>query len=443
MNTPTDWTSAVAILAGGLILGMLFVYFFSRRKSAPTLGDDSDLELKDLHAKRDALVQQLRAVGPDTSDEERLRLENEAAAVLRQIDAHRPARVKPSAAAARPSSSSSMSPALQGVLWGTGSFLLLALLAYLVWKQSTPKEPMAAQQAPMQQQQQQARVNPMVAQLEAAVQKDPENIQLRNDLAQAYLETENLMGVFNETKIILAKNPDDSRALAMGGLVRLAMGEADAAVTMLQHATRSDRRNLDAWVGLAWVYSQTGKPKEADAAIAEAIRISPENKARLEEVLGQMKGQPLPPNHPPVDGAAQAAAAPAPSSAPADAGSAIRISIEIDPSAQSRANMSGVLYVIARGVPGAPPVAVKRLDPHILPATIDISQADSMMGQPIPDSVRIEVRLDSDGDALTKPATDPSASRPDVRRGRKFRIVPRVATRPIPHLTRRRPVWTF
>jgi cytochrome c-type biogenesis protein CcmH/NrfG len=419
MNRPTDWTSAVAILAGGLILGMLFVYFFSRRKSAPTLGDESDLQLKDLEAKRDALVQQLRAVGPDTSDEERLRLENETAAVLRQIDGHRP---KPRKTAPVPSPT--MNPALQGVLWGTGSFLLLALLAYFVWKQSTPKEPMAAQQAPMQQQQQQpARVNPMVAQLEAAVQKDPENLQLRNDLAQAYLETENLMGVFNETKIILAKNPDDSRALAMGGLVRLAMGEADAAVTMLQHATKSDRKNLDAWVGLAWVYSQTGKAKEADAAIAEAIRISPENKARLEEVLGQMKNQPLPPNHPPVDGGAQAAAAPAPAPAPAAGGRSIRITIELDPAAQSRANMGGVVYVIARGAAGGPPAAVKRVDPRSLPTTIDLSQADSMMGQPIPDQVRIDVRLDSDGDAMTRPATDPAAMMEGVTPGSAIRLV--------------------
>ena len=34
-----------------------------------------------------------------------------------------------------------------------------------------------------------------------------------------------------------------------------------------------------------------------------------------------------------------------------------------------------------------------------------------MMGQPLPASFRLEARLDSDGDPLTKPPSDPSAGR--------------------------------
>ena len=60
-----------------------------------------------------------------------------------------------------------------------------------------------------------------------AVQRDPNNLQLRNDLAQAYIERENLMAVFEQTKFVLEKSPTDSRALTFQALVRMAMGEAD------------------------------------------------------------------------------------------------------------------------------------------------------------------------------------------------------------------------
>jgi hypothetical protein len=40
-----------------------------------------------------------------------------------------------------------------------------------------------------------------------------------------------------------------------------------------------------------------------------------------------------------------------------------------------------------------------------------------MMGQPLPAKFRLEARLDSDGDASTKPPTDPSATQEDVTAG--------------------------
>lgn len=422
MNAPTDWTSAAAILAGGVILGLLFVYFFSRRKGAPAIGGEPDLELKDLEAKRDVLIQRLRDLDVDATEEERLRIEHETAAVLRTIDSHRPAREAAPAVASRPA----MSPALTGVLWGAGSFFLLAVLAYFVMRESSPRE---QQPGPMQQaapQQQPAATSPIVAQLEQAVQREPENLELRNNLAQAYLEVENLMGVFKETQVVLAKRPEDSRALTLQGLVRLAMGEAPTAIDMLQRATKSDRTNLDAWVGLAWVFVQSGRVQEAESAIAEAVKVSPENKARLEDVLAQMKArqtaeqQPaaasgeMPAGHPPVGDAPVAPAV--------DSKAAIRITIDLDPSARSRANADGFLFVIARMSPAAPPVAVKRIDARSLPATIDLSSADSMMGQALPPKVRIEARLDSDRDPLTKPATDPAASMDGVALGSTIKL---------------------
>jgi len=429
MNAPTDWVSAIAILSAGLVVGLLFVIFFNKKKSARKIGGEKDLAYKDLHAKRDALVQQLRDLDENASVDERKRLERETAAVLRQLDERRGGDLvmEPSAAPA-----STMNPAMKGFLWGAGSFAALGLLGYLVMQAASPRqeggsitggEPSAQMQT--------QRPDPVVQQLEAAVQRDPENLALRNDLAQAYLERDNLMAVFEQTKLVLAKAPSDSRALTYQGLVRVAMGETELAGQMLEQATKSDPKNLDGWVARAWLYAQGDDMKKAETMIAEAAKQSPDDKARLEEVFTQMKAHvaqvkadpsmqatELPQGHPPIDGAAPAQTAnaqmgqtrPAP---PAD-GKSVKVTLSLDPAAKLKA---GTLYVMARPAAGGPPVAVKRLNVNAFPVTFDFGSADSMMGQPLPAQFILEARLDSDGDAATKPATDPSATRANVAPG--------------------------
>lgn len=436
MNAPTDWVSAIAILSAGLIVGLLFVIFFNRKKSARKLGSEKELAYKDLHAKRDALVQQLRDLDENAGPEERRRLERETADVLRQLDERRGGDVvMEPAAAATPGST--MNPAVKGFLWGAGSFAALGLLGYLVMQAASPRqeggsvtggEPSA--QMPAQ------RPDPVVQQLEAAVQRDPENLSLRNDLAQAYLERDNLMAVFEQTQFVLGKAPTDSRALTYQGLVRVAMGETELADKMLEQATKSDPRNLDSWVARAWLYAQGDDMKKAETMMAEAARQSPSDKPRLDEVftqmkahVAQMKNDPsmqaneLPQGHPPIDGAAPAPTAnaqmgqtrPAP---PAD-GKSVKVTLSLDPAAKLKA---GTLYVMARPAAGGPPVAVKRLNVDSFPVTFDFGSADSMMGQPLPGQFILEARLDSDGDAATKPPTDPSASQQNVAPGAQISL---------------------
>ncbi len=438
MNAPTDWVSAIAILAAGLILGAVVFFFFRGRKSAPKLGGEEDLRRKDLEAKRDALLQQLR--DSDLSADERTRLEIETAAALRSLDTHTAgaAPVARAQASAETVPEAAMNPAIKGFLWGVGSFAVLAALGFFVWQSANPREEGGSPTGGMptaSQPQQPAAQDPMVAQLEASVQREPENLQLRNDLAQAYLERDNMMGVFEQTKFVLERAPNDSRALTFQGLVRMAMGEIPAATTMIQQATKSDPKNMDAWVALAWLYVQQDKLDDAQAMIAEAAKQSPSDKQRLEEVFGQMKqhaadakNQPqqtaagtsgeLPAGHPPVNGAPVA-----PAQAPMQQASAtpaaggvrnVRVTLDLDPSARGK---KGVLYVMARNPQGGPPVAVKRMMVTNFPVTFDFGSADSMMGQPLPDSFRLEARLDSDGDAATKPPTDPAAMKEGVAPG--------------------------
>jgi cytochrome c-type biogenesis protein CcmH/NrfG len=445
MNPPTDWTTPITILVAGLILGALFIfYFINRRKAAPVI--EVDLERKDLEAKRDALIADLRAL-PDDAVDERARLEQETANVLRQLDSRSPlpaARGEGEGEAASSASASpgSMNPVVKGFLYGAGSFAALAGMLFLVYKMSTERQeggPATGGTSMAQQQQPPAGApDPSVQALEAAVQKDPNNSTLRLDLAQAYLERDNLMGVFEQTKVVLEREPQNARALTFGALVRMAMGEVDEATTMLQTATKVDSKNLDSWVALAWIYAQTNRMPDAEGAIAQAIRISPENRGRLEDVLAQMKqaqaqgGAPqqaqseLPEGHPPIGGApaGMPATPPPPAVAAPPAGAAggpsIKVTLQLDPAAKTR---NGILYVMARPLTGGPPVAVKRIMAANFPMTFDFGAADSMMGQPLPDKFRLDARLDSDGDAATKPPTDPAASQPEVSAGAVVTLV--------------------
>lgn len=406
MNPTTDWTSAIAILAAGVTLGILFVVFFNRKRKAARLG--GDLERTDLEAKRDALVAQLRDESLDA--EERARLELETADVLRKLDS-----VASVPAAAPQTQTPSINPATKGFLWGAASAGALALLFYFVMQQAAPRQEggsLTGGDAP--QQTQSAQADPRLQQLEAAVQRDPNNLQLRNDLAQAYLETDNMMAVFEQTSFVLQKSPDDSRALTFQALVRMAMGEAAEATRMLQRAAESDPKNLDSWVALAWVHAQNGNMTEAERMITEAAKNSPENKAKLDQVFVQMKQQiaQMPPDHPPVD-------TPAMPAAPPPSGDGVRVTLDLAPAAQPR---SGVVFVIARNAAGGPPVAVKRVVASTFPLDVQLTAADSMMGQPLPPSFRLEARLDTDGDPMTRPETDPAAAQNEVSVGQSVRL---------------------
>nr|MDP9360602.1 tetratricopeptide repeat protein [Acidobacteriota bacterium] len=440
----TDWLSAGGMILSGLIAGFMFWYGMKGRAAKP------DLERRDLEAKRDALLQQLRELKEmGGSDEERQRLERETADVLRKIDARssgEPASdkrtsdkrrsdspVRLNSADSRTGESDlrsstaveiaalTRSASIRGFIWGVASVAVLGGIAWFVTQKVTPRTesvtgggaPMTAS-APQPPQQS----DPALQQMEAAVAKSPDDLAMRNELAKAYLERENLMGVFEQTSYTLKRSPDDARALTYQALVRISMGQADGAAGMLQHAIKSDPQLTDAYVALAWADMQRGKAKEAEELMNEAGRRHPDQKARLDDVWSRMKEQAknpapsaMPANHPglPVPGSESAAARGSEPAAAATSGPSVHVTLSLDRSVKQSPN--AVLFVIVRnpGQTAGPPVAAKRISAPAFPLEIDVTSADSMMGQPLPANVRIEARLDSDGDAMTKNPSDPHA----------------------------------
>src|SRR3954447_8030229 len=304
----TDWLSAGGMILSGLIVGFMFWYGMKGRAAKP------DVERLDLEAKRDVLLQQLRELKETGgSVEEQRRLERETADVLRALDKRGAVPLKP---AATPVVTEIYTPAharaaaIRGFIWGAASVAVLGGIAWFVTEKATPKTDTAA--APMASAPQTQQPDLALQQIEAAVAKSPEDLEMRNQLAKAYLEHENLMGVFEQTKYILARTPDDARALTYQALVRMSMGQRDPAAEMLQHAIKSDPQLIDAYVALAWDDMQRGKTADAEAQIAEAARPHPDQQQRLEDVLSKIKEEAKTPAP-----AAATAPAPTPAATPA------------------------------------------------------------------------------------------------------------------------------
>lgn len=306
-----------------------------------------------------------------------------------------------------------MNPAIKGFLWGVGSVAVLAGLGFYVYTTAKEKNTSSQQQpapmsAPQLAQSAPQPADPAVQKLEQAVSSDPDNAEKRIALARAYLDKENMMGVFEQTNAVLAKNPEEPRAQTYNAIVRMAMGQLDEATKLLESATKHDPKNPDAWVALAWVRAQRGDKPSAKEAIDAAILNVPADADRLRKVWSQMSNAPAAQSaseSPHAGGGMMPAAAPEQQAA---AAGAIHITLSLDKAAAAR---SGVVFVFARaeGQTAGPPVAVKRINVTSFPVTVDLSSADSMMGQPFPQVVRVEARLDTDGDAATKSPNDPHA----------------------------------
>jgi cytochrome c-type biogenesis protein CcmH len=112
-----------------------------------------------------------------------------------------------------------------------------------------------------------------------------------------------------------------------------------------------------------------------------------------------------PPASPPPGGAAEEAV---------PAGDPIRGEISLDASLGSEG--SGTIFIILRnaGMPNqGPPLAVKKIENPKFPVAFEVSQADIMMpGIPFAGPFDIYVRLDRDGNAMTKDAGDLMSSAP-------------------------------
>ncbi|MEO8215551.1 MAG: hypothetical protein ABI718_00550 [Acidobacteriota bacterium] len=95
----------------------------------------------------------------------------------------------------------------------------------------------------------------------------------------------------------------------------------------------------------------------------------------------------------------------------ADQPGVISGTILLDEAAAKTVSGKVIVFVIARAGTGkGHPVFAKRLDVTSFPVAFSLGARDSMMAQPPSDHLRLEARIDRDGDAITREAGSPSAT---------------------------------
>ena len=428
MAAEFSWTPPLVVLGLGAVAGAVVVAIRSKNKAAheaaahaPETSRNSDLQ-----RRYDALI---RRLAEGMSPEEKAAIELEAAQVLMEMETGAP----PSAAAAAPVPSApaiSAAPAkpasaIAGFLYGVLAMGTLGGLFYLASQGSavrteggSPTGGNTMGSAASSQPPTTAAEDAALAALEESVRKAPTDIAQRVELTRAYLQRRDLMKVFDQTQAILEVEPGQPHALTYQALVRVAMGQADQAETMLIDAIKKNPRIEDAYIHLAIARLQLNNRKGAEEAIQAGQKEFPEDKELLANVFEQISSAsenpvagPAPDEHPEVP-ATESAAAPAQGSA----GSAVVV-IELPKGLTVPAN--AMLFVIAReaGFETGPPIAVKRVPAVNFPITVTLSEKDSMAGESLPGLIRIDARVDSDGDPMTKDPKDPVASEDNVRPG--------------------------
>jgi cytochrome c-type biogenesis protein CcmH len=429
-----EWGPAVTFLAAGLVVGALILWRVLRQAPAtPGPRPEDSLERRDLLARLDGLVNQLREL-EDTGvkrtaaqhRDERFLLELQAARTLLALDAL----AAPSAAqgkkrepaeAAAPARGS----ALTGFFWGVGSAAALGLLFFFVSQSSKPRAPGGSVTgntpteggaAPVPAS---AEDDAQIAGLEARVRRSPEDVGARLDLARLHLMREDMMAVYNETQAVLQRDPENPRALAYQSLVRLAMGQGDQAEEMLVRALRKDPDLLEGYLHLMFVYTRVGKPRQAEATMKRAAERFPDRADSLRRLLAQMRAAPGDEQASAASSTGEGASGPAPLPAPSGGGRSVSGVIDLDPAARAALRPGAIVFVMLResGFGAGPPLAARRLPASSFPLAFEIGQADAMAGGQVPDDVLVEARLDSDGDPLTRPPSDPYGREDHVKIG--------------------------
>lgn len=440
MAADFSWTPPLVVLALGAVGGAVVVAVRSRYKTQAAAPAPAHSAAADLQRRYDALIRRLAEGVPA---DERAAVELEAAKVLMLLespekaaraaahaDHHDHATEAPAAAA--PSAPAKSTPAWVGFLYGLLTMATLGGLFYFASQGSTeraaggsPTGGMgmggggSASESSPEGVPADAPSEAEVKALEDAVTKSPKDVAQRVELVRAYLQRRDLMKVFDQTQAILEIEPGQPHALTYQALVRVAMGQADQAEKMLIEAIGKNPGIEDAYIHLAIARIQQGNRKGAEAAIADGQKQFPQDKEQLASIFMQLTTAA---DAPPASGAPQNGAPPA--AAPAAAANEVERSgasavVVIDLPKGMSVPPSAMLFVIAReaGFETGPPVAVKRVPAANFPITVTLSEKDSMAGEALPGLIRIDARVDRDGDPLTKDPSDPVASEDNVRPG--------------------------
>lgn len=266
---------------------------------------------------------------------------------------------------------------------------------------------------------------------------EPADLEARLEGARLSLDKQDYMAVWTETEYVLARSPGEPRALTYQSQVRLAMGQPDVALAMLERALDENPNLLQAHVYLGYVYLRTGQTPEAEATLAAAKGRFPAQTAMLDQGFAAMRAEvekeglltPAGDGNPHSRLGAPGVAEGANPHATVNPHTLwheepfISGTLELDASLEGKVAPGSVVFLTVReaGLAAGPPLAAKRLLATSFPLFFEIGPADSMQGDSLPSDISrevlLEARVDGDGDAQTRDPSDPAARLDRIKAG--------------------------
>ncbi len=256
--------------------------------------------------------------------------------------------------------------------------------------------------------------DPRIAELEAKVTANPKDAASLDDLTELYLASRDLNGAMRSNARALEADPNDIDATVFRAVLRAFIGRRDQAVTDLNAVLAAHPDQLRALVYMGLLSMQTD-PAKAVEMLEKATKQdpSPELQGALAEARRRLAGGPEP-EQPAMGGGGPMGGGGGPmggGGAPMGGGGGQLLAsgtIELGNPSES----GQVLFVSVQGSQPGPPLAALKLPPGPFPMKFEITTANiipMMAGRPLPPTFSVVARLDSDGDPMTRPPTDPSA----------------------------------
>jgi len=460
-----SWVPGLIAAGGGLAIGALLAWMQQDQGAA---GEERQARLDDLRQRKDLLLEQLRGVedvdgarGVQAAGGERKTLELEAAAVLKELDELQAGGAAPAKKAA---TGGGISPQLRGMIQGGVVVGFLAIIAFALSQGTvervgdmgpTGRAPIVSEMTrtapipaagepggavPGVPEGLQPKESPKLSAARAAVAASPESVEAWANLGYSLIDAEGWIDAFEASRRVLELAPEHPDGLTQQAAVRVAMGQDSLASDLLDRALAQDGKHLAAlsyrgmvaWrardadtAKLHWSKALSiagpGQGFEGLVAMTEGdlpppidSAVAPGSGAPPGHPGGAPSGHPgefppahpggLPPGHPP--------AGDAPPAQPAAPTGAVELAGTVTLAPGVSAAPGAVVFITVRpeGQTRGPPSRVKRL-PASFPLTFSISDAESMIaGMPFPPSAQLTIRVDADGNAMSKEPTDPQAS---------------------------------